>query len=349
MAFTFIPIKGTDYLKDVYPKLNKLGSDSVQTSKDVDGLKSQLSQVQTYSLTDNFGRNKENVSIDLSNANSFTDVYGTLVDPPKGESNKGWLTLKTTPTGNAIVTFFPDNSETIYKRTKSDGSWSDWVLYLSAKDINKYIPGDILNGGDFDYKWDTGSGTLEEEVSKVEPGISLFYATQNMKNSKFPEPVRGTIQKNTSRGGDRVIVRAVGDSGKEYIIPIFSGVSKPLQQTLMTVDLWNGTQDLSATTTTKPLNDDVSNYDYLEFYVEFALGGAKTVKVPSRLTTVYFRDLNLANNDTSAGFDLYEGAVSISGKSFTPYLSKKVTSTNRIDYNTSGTIILKSIVGIKQI
>lgn len=348
MAFTFIPIKGTDYLRDVYPKLNKLGSDSVQTSKDVDGLKSQLSQVQTYSLTDNFGRNKENVSIDLSNANSFTDVYGTLVDPPKGESDKGWLTLKTTPTGNAIVTFFPDNSETIYKRTKSNGSWSDWVLYLSAKDINKFVPTDILNNGEVDYSWSRDAQTLEQEVGKLPQGFFTFYANQHMPSSKFEEPVRGTILKDIFTEGYYAIVKCIGYSGKEYVIPIVNGESKLTQQTLMTVDLWNGTQDLSATTTTKPLNDDVSNYDYLEFYVEFSLGGAKTVKVPSRLTTVYFRDLNLANNDTSAGFDLYEGAVSISGKSFTPYLSKRVTGT-RIDYNIQGTIVLKSIVGIKQI
>lgn len=348
MAFTFIPIKGTDYLRDVYPKLNKLGSDSVQTSKDVDGLKSQLSQVQTYSLTDNFGRNKENVSIDLSNANSFTDVYGTLVDPPSGESDKGWLTLKSTPTGNAIVTFFPDNSEKMYKRTKSDGSWSDWVLYLSAKDINKFVPTDILNNGEVDYSWSRDAQTLEQEVDKLPQGFFTFYANQHMPSSQFEEPVRGTILKDIFTEGYYAIVKCIGYSGKEYVIPIVNGESKLKQQTLMTVDLWNGTQDL-ASKVTKPLNDDVSNYDYLEFYVEFSLGGAKTIKVPSRLTTVYFRDLNLANNDSSSGFDLYEGAVSISGKSFTPYLSKKVTSTNRIDYNTSGTIILKSIVGIKQI
>ncbi|QIW89124.1 receptor binding protein [Staphylococcus phage Twort] len=349
MAFTFKQLKGTDYLRDAYPKINELGINSASLSQEVDKIKEMFSDIQSFNITDNTGKTPEGSQINQDYLNNYIDVYGSLTYPPSNTASNGWVNARITNSGEGILIFLPDNSEKIFKKTKHSGQWSDWTSFSSDAELNKFIPGDINNNGDFDYKWDSGSGTLEEEISKVAPGLSLFYANQHMSNSKFTEPVRGTIQKDLVSNGYVAIVKAIGYSGKEYVIPVINGTAKPLQQTIMTTDLWKGSQDL-ATKSTLRLNDAVSNYDYLEFYVEFYAGGVNTFKAPSRLTTVYFRDFNLTNNDTNSGFDLFEGAVSIdsSGLTFTPYLSKKVTGSS-IWFNQTGYITIKSITGIKHV
>lgn len=349
MAFTFKQLKGTDYLKDAYPKINELGSNSASLSQDVENIQRMFQNIQTFSITDSRGRTPEGSQINQDYVSSYVDVYGSLVYPPDNVNSTGWIYAKITASNEGMLVFLPDNSEKIFTKVKHNGSWSAWSSYSSDREINKFIPGDILKNGDFDYKWGIGSGTLEDEVANVNFGLSLFYATQNMRNSKFPEPVMGTIQKSVEGSGFKAIIKATGVSGKEYIINIRNGYSKPVSQTITTTELWKGSQDL-ATKSTVRLKDTVNNYDYIEYYVTFSLGGAYTFKVSPQVSTVYFRDLNLVNNDSSAGFDLFEGAVTVdsSGLSITPYMSKKVTG-NAVQSDQTGNITLQAVTGIKQI
>ena len=122
MSFSFVSIKETDRLKDVYPKINAIGEELSKPNsiyKQLNDLKTTVSKYQTYKLTTDTGQYTSGQVINLDTVQGSKTMYGTITNPPKGLSGEGWVEYKESENGeSALVTFNPLDSENTYKKIR---------------------------------------------------------------------------------------------------------------------------------------------------------------------------------------------------------------------------------------
>lgn len=122
MSFTFVEIKETDKLKDVYPKINAIGielskPDSIY--KQLNDLKTTVSKYQTYKLTTDAGQYTKGQVINLDTVQGSKTIYGTITNPPKGLSGEGWIEYKESEgSSTAIINFYPIDSDSKYTKVR---------------------------------------------------------------------------------------------------------------------------------------------------------------------------------------------------------------------------------------
>lgn len=122
MSFSFVSIKETDRLKDVYPKINAIGielskPDSIY--KQLNDLKTTVSKYQTYKLTTDTGQYTSGQVINLDTVQGSKTMYGTITNPPKGLSGEGWVSYKESEgSSTALVNFYPVDSDSIYTKVR---------------------------------------------------------------------------------------------------------------------------------------------------------------------------------------------------------------------------------------
>lgn len=122
MSFTFVEIKETDKLKDVYPKINAIGLELSKPNsiyKQLGDLKKAVSNYQTYKLTTDKGQYTKGQVINLDTVQGSKTVYGTITNPPEGLSGEGWIDYKESENEeSAIVNFYPVDSENTYRKIR---------------------------------------------------------------------------------------------------------------------------------------------------------------------------------------------------------------------------------------
>lgn len=122
MSFSFVSIKETDRLKDVYPKINEIGEELSKPNsiyKQLNDLKTTVSKYQTYKLTTDTGQYTSGQVINLDTVQGSKTMYGTITNPPKGLSGEGWVSYKESEGSNtALVNFYPVDSENTYRKIR---------------------------------------------------------------------------------------------------------------------------------------------------------------------------------------------------------------------------------------
>lgn len=122
MSFSFVSIKETDRLKDVYPKINAIGEELSKPNsiyKQLNDLKTTVSKYQTYKLTTDSGQYTSGQVINLDTVQGSKTMYGTITNPPKGLSGEGWVSYKESEGSNtALVNFYPVDSENTYRKIR---------------------------------------------------------------------------------------------------------------------------------------------------------------------------------------------------------------------------------------
>ncbi|ANT44987.1 capsid and scaffold protein [Staphylococcus phage vB_SscM-2] len=122
MSFSFVSIKETDRLKDVYPKINAIGEELSKPNsiyKQLNDLKTTVSKYQTYKLTTDTGQYTSGQVINLDTVQGSKTVYGTITNPPKGLSGEGWISYKESEGSNTtLVNFYPIDSDSIYTKVR---------------------------------------------------------------------------------------------------------------------------------------------------------------------------------------------------------------------------------------
>lgn len=122
MSFSFVSIKETDRLKDVYPKINAIGIELSKPNsiyKQLNDLKTTVSKYQTYKLTTDTGQYTSGQVINLDTVQGSKTMYGTITNPPKGLSGEGWISYKESEGSNtALVNFYPADSDSIYTKVR---------------------------------------------------------------------------------------------------------------------------------------------------------------------------------------------------------------------------------------
>ena len=122
MSFSFVSIKETDRLKDVYPKINAIGEELSKPNsiyKQLNDLKTTVSKYQTYKLTTDTGQYTSGQVINLDTVQGSKTMYGTITNPPKGLSGEGWVSYKESEGSNtALVNFYPVDSENTYRKIR---------------------------------------------------------------------------------------------------------------------------------------------------------------------------------------------------------------------------------------
>ena len=122
MSFSFVSIKETDRLKDVYPKINEIGVELSKPNsiyKQLNDLKTTVSEYQTYKMTTDTGQYTSGQVINLDTVQGSKTMYGTITNPPKGLSGEGWVSYKESEGSNtALVNFYPVDSENTYRKIR---------------------------------------------------------------------------------------------------------------------------------------------------------------------------------------------------------------------------------------
>ena len=122
MSFSFVSIKETDRLKDVYPKINAIGEELSKPNsiyKQLSDLKTTVSKYQTYKLTTDSGQYTSGQVINLDTVQGSKTMYGTITNPPKGLSGEGWISYKESEGSNTtLVNFYPVDSDSIYTKVR---------------------------------------------------------------------------------------------------------------------------------------------------------------------------------------------------------------------------------------
>ena len=122
MSFSFVSIKETDRLKDVYPKINAIGEELSKPNsiyKQLNDLKTTVSKYQTYKLTTYTVQYTSGQVINLDTVQGSKTMYGTITNPPKGLSGEGWVSYKESEGSNtALVNFYPVDSENTYRKIR---------------------------------------------------------------------------------------------------------------------------------------------------------------------------------------------------------------------------------------
>ena len=122
MSFSFVSIKETDRLKDVYPKINAIGEELSKPNsiyKQLNDLKTTVAKYQTYKLTTDTGQYTSGQVINLDTVQGSKTMYGTITNPPKGLSGEGWIEYKESEGSSAsIVNFYPIDSDSKYTRIR---------------------------------------------------------------------------------------------------------------------------------------------------------------------------------------------------------------------------------------
>ena len=122
MSFSFVSIKETDRLKDVYPKINAIGEELSKPNsiyKQLNDLKTTVSKYQTYKLTTDSGQYTSGQVINLDTVQGSKTMYGTITNPPKGLSGEGWISYKESEGSNTtLVNFYPVDSDSIYTKVR---------------------------------------------------------------------------------------------------------------------------------------------------------------------------------------------------------------------------------------
>ncbi|BDA81523.1 virion component tail fiber [Staphylococcus phage vB_SsapH-Golestan-100] len=285
----------------------------------------------------------------------------------KSGTNNGGLVYYALPKleeGSEATPFITNSNDS----KQFDELWSNWNEYISKEKLAETATTDILGKvGYFKYPLtkeflDNLGMDFYTYVGDLPQGFHTFYMQNGAPGNVFNDSVRGTIMLDYSQGDEMstnkryAIVECVNNKGVHYSA-FFDWGNEPRQivrQSEMQTLLWEDSSSFDlATGGTITLNDDYTNYKALDFVVYFRLSATyRTIRVYPVASSIVVRDLNLANNNTNANLDTYEGNMSlVDSKTIKADSAKQLTlnigsGTENIVWNQTNTINIYKIIGV---
>lgn len=171
MSFTFVAIKETDKLKDVYPKINSIGQELSKPNniyKQLSDLKTLVAGYQTYKLTNSQGQYTTGQAINLDTVQGSKTVYGTITEPPEGTSGEGWISYKESENSTSVeVQFDPIDNDGTFKKIRKLPKQPQNPNMLKDTLFREVVSKDI-NGFNSIINWDANTSTTGVKVPAIE-------------------------------------------------------------------------------------------------------------------------------------------------------------------------------------
>ena len=209
MSFSFVSIKETDRLKDVYPKINAIGEELSKPNsiyKQLNDLKTTVSKYQTYKMTTDTGQYTSGQVINLDTVQGSKTMYGTITNPPKGLSGEGWVSYKESEGSNtALVNFYPIDSENTYRKIRKLPK-QEQNPNLLKDTIFTYVPARL---GKFTNRVNWDKNNTPMSISDSEKYLGLNTIQLEDKDTTYPHARHKGIEVgNEVKIGDKVTLSA---------------------------------------------------------------------------------------------------------------------------------------------
>lgn len=285
----------------------------------------------------------------------------------KSGTNNGGLVYYALPKleeGSEVTPFITNPNDS----KQFDELWSNWNEYISKEKLSETAPTDItINPGFFKYYITTnllnGLGMdFYTYVGDLPQGFHTFYLQNNAPGSPYKGSVRGTIlidysSRNEITSNEKYATIECSSYSGVHFTTYFnfgSNAKQYTRQSEMQTLLWEGSDAFDlATGGTITLNDDYTNYKALDFVVYFGSSSTqRTIRAWPASSNIALRDLNLTNNSTNGGLDVFEGSISFAdSKTIKADFAKQVllnvgSGTETVSWNQTNAVKIYKIIGV---
>ena len=159
---------------------------------------------------------------------------------------------------------------------KASGVYTGWKKELEPKDMEKYLLSSIQEDGRASFPllvYASDNKTFQQAVidhiGRTGQTTFTFYAQGGVAGSPMPNSCRGLFISDTPDASNIYgIYTAVGTDGRSVTGSVSSGNWTSPKTSPSHKELWTGAQSFSAIGKTKNLEDNISNYSYVEVYTK---------------------------------------------------------------------------------
>lgn len=159
---------------------------------------------------------------------------------------------------------------------KASGVYTGWKKELEPKDMEKYLLSSIQEDGRASFPllvYASGNKTFQQavldHVDSTGQTTFTFYVQGGVTGSPMPNSCRGLFMSDTPDTSSFYgVYTAVGTDGRNVTGSVTSGNWTTPKASPSYKELWTGAQSFSSIGTSKKLEDDISNYSYVEVYTK---------------------------------------------------------------------------------
>ncbi len=202
-----------------------------------------------------------------------TGMTGGMPD----EVDSGFLELNIDANDNRLARLTDSDTGKEYVSTKkSSGSYTEWKKELEPKDIEKYLLSNIQEDGRASFPllvYTSDNKTFQQavidHVGSTGQTTFTFYVQGGVPGSPMTNSCRGIFISDTPNTSSlHGIYNAIGTDGRNVTGSVTSSNWTTPKASPSYKELWTGAQAFSSIGTSKKLEDDISNYSYVEVYTK---------------------------------------------------------------------------------
>lgn len=190
------------------------------------------------------------------------------------EVDSGFLELNIDSNDNRLARLTDAETGKEYTSTKkSSGSYTEWRKELEPIDMQKYLISNVDNQSFPLMVYTSNNKTFQQavldHVDSTGQATFTFYVQGGVTGSPMPNSCRGIFisdTKNTS--GMYGIYFTISNGGESTTGAVSGGNWTSPKASPAYKELWTGAQAFSSIGTSKKLEDDISNYSYIEIYTK---------------------------------------------------------------------------------
>ena len=203
-------------------------------------------------------------------------VTGMTGGMPDGVDS-GFLELNIDANDNRLARLTdPDTGKEYVSTKKPSGSYNEWKKELEPKDMEKYLLSSIQEDGRASFPllvYTSDNKTFQQavidHVDNTGQTTFTFYVQGGVPGSPMPNSCRGLFMSDTPNTSSfHGVYTAVGTDGRNVTGSVTSGNWTTPKASPSYKELWTGAQSFSSIGTSKKLEDDISNYSYVEVYTK---------------------------------------------------------------------------------
>ncbi|XWX34059.1 tail fiber protein [Staphylococcus phage PG-2021_47] len=203
-------------------------------------------------------------------------VTGMTDGMPDGVSS-GFLELNIDANDNRIAKVTDIETGKEYTKVKKPtGVYAEWKKELEPTDMQKYLLSSIKDDGSVTFPlmvYTSSNKTFQQavldHVDSTGQTTFTFYVQGGVPGSPMPNSCRGIFISDTSNiASFHGVYTAVGTDGRDVTGSVVGGNWTTPKASPSYKELWTGAQSFSSIGTSKKLEDDISNYSYVEVYTK---------------------------------------------------------------------------------
>ncbi|WBF81271.1 hypothetical protein FMLHJGGC_00220 [Staphylococcus phage BSwM-KMM1] len=203
-------------------------------------------------------------------------VTGMTGGMPDGVSS-GFLELNIDANDNRLAKVTDIETGKQYTNIKkSAGVYIGWVKEFEPKDMEKYFISSIREDGNASFPllvYASDNVTFQQavlnHVDKTGQTTFTFYVQGGVAGSPMTNSCRGIFMSDTpATSSFHGVYNAIGTDGRNVTGSVSSGNWTTPKASPSYKELWTGAQSFSSIGTSKKLEDDISNYSYVEVYTK---------------------------------------------------------------------------------